>query len=441
MNALKALLAISDWQVWGVQAAMYKICAASQRRRPVPPVGFDVRSPLHRGTTKDGRTKMTIEPIFHPPSPEEISARIGRVQELMRRQSLDWYACVDPDNVYYLTNFANYVHERPFVLLIPATGTPKFIVPKLEIPHVECRKVGEIELIEYFEFPAPPGQGWFDRIAEVISADNRVGVEWACQLKIYDGIVAERVRSDIVDDLRMIKSPYEIGRMIYVGRIASAAMADLLARAEIGRSLSAVGSSARSLMMGMVVKDDPSINPFATRAGAIFQSPHYSEDPHNFTDLAVAMEAGGPHVSLINVVLNGYSSEIERTFFLGHVPEAARRPFDAMMEARRLAFEMIKPGVPMRDVDVAVSNLFKRKGYGENLLHRTGHGMGVTGHEAPFLAEGDNGIIAPGMSFTIEPGIYIKGVGGFRHSDTILVTEDGNVSLTEAPDTIEAMTL
>jgi len=97
--------------------------------------------------------------------------------------------------------------------------------------------------------------------------------------------------------------------------------------------------------------------------------------------------------------------------------------------------------VRMHDIDKAGHDLFRARGFEAQLLHRCGHGMGVTGHEAPFLAEGDHRIIQPGMSFTIEPGIYVKGVGGFRHSDTIIVTEDGIVSLTDAPESLDALTL
>jgi Xaa-Pro dipeptidase len=155
----------------------------------------------------------------------------------------------------------------------------------------------------------------------------------------------------------------------------------------------------------------------------------------------MAMEEGGPHVALVAPRLNGYASEIERTFFLGHVPEAARRPYDVMMEARHLAFALTLPGARMSDVDKAVNALFVERGYADNLLHRTGHGMGVTGHEAPFLAEGDERIIEPGMSLTIEPGIYLPGVGGFRHSDTIIITEAGNRLLTHGPESRDDLTL
>ena len=174
---------------------------------------------------------MKLEPIFESPSVQEIAGRLARVQEKMKENRLDWYACFQPDNVFYLTHFANFVHERPFVLLIPANGTPSFVVPKLEAAHINSRKVGEIELVEYYEYPAPEGRAWFDRLKAVLSGSKRVGVESACTLEIYDAIDAERVRIDIVDDLRLIKTPYEIGRMVYAANIASAAMAELLAEA------------------------------------------------------------------------------------------------------------------------------------------------------------------------------------------------------------------
>lgn len=237
---------------------------------------------------------MKLEPIFTAPPVEEIAERLARVQEKMREHRLDWFACFQPDNVYYLTNFANFVHERPFVLLIPPSGTPRFVVPKLEAAHINSRKVGGIDLVEYFEYPAPAGKAWYDRLKDVLSGSARVGVESACTLEIYDAIDAERVRIDIVDDLRTIKTPYEIGRMVYSANIASTAMEELLANAEPGYPLRKVSASGRASMMGLLMADNPSINPLATRADAIFQPPHYSDDPHNFTDLAMTMVEGCP---------------------------------------------------------------------------------------------------------------------------------------------------
>ena len=141
---------------------------------------------------------------------------------------------------------------------------------------------------------------------------------------------------------------------------------------------------------------------------------------------------------MINGTLNGYGTEIERTVFLGHVPHDAQKPFEVMMATREKALELVVPGNVMHDVDYACNSIFRDEDY---LLHRTGHSIGVTGHEAPFLAEGYPRVIEPGMLFTIEPGVYIPGIGGFRHSDTVLVTEEGNVSLTPVASSLEEMTL
>ncbi|MBA8822642.1 hypothetical protein BRY73_24745 [Ochrobactrum sp. P6BS-III] len=158
-----------------------------------------------------------------------------------------------------------------------------------------------------------------------------------------------------------------------------------------------------------------------------------SHDPHNFSNTNMKMARGGPHVSIIAGTINGYGAEVERTWFIETVPETAKRPFEAMVKARELALELTVPGNLMSYVDQQVIALLAREGYGDNILHRTGHGMGVTGHEAPFLADGYDRMIEPRMSFTIEPGIYLPGVGGFRHSDTIVTTEDGNQLLTGGP--------
>lgn len=111
------------------------------------------------------------------------------------------------------------------------------------------------------------------------------------------------------------------------------------------------------------------------------------------------------------------------------------------MEARQVTFDSIRPGNILGDIDRKVNKLFNNRGFKNARLHRAGHGMGVTAHEAPFIADGDESVIEPGMVLTIEPGIYLPGLGGFRHSDTIVVTETGLVCLTEGPDQLEDLVL
>ena len=112
-----------------------------------------------------------------------------------------------------------------------------------------------------------------------------------------------------------------------------------------------------------------------------------------------------------------------------------------MLDARALAYELLMPGANMSEIDRAVNDLLRDRGHGEHLLHRTGHSFGVTDHEGPFLAEGYEREVVPNMVFSIEPGIYLPGIGGFRFSDTVLVTDQGPVKLTSAPETLQALTL
>ncbi|NIB38147.1 aminopeptidase P family protein [Pseudomaricurvus alkylphenolicus] len=384
---------------------------------------------------------MNIDPVFTFPEPEEMDLRLARVRAEMIKLGLDYYVAQCPDNVFYLTNFANYVHERPFIIIIPITGRLKFIVPKLEIPHVTARKVGEVDLVEYFEFPAPAGRTWADRFKDQFQPGGRVGVESICPLQVYEEVPGTTVRTDIVDDVRQVKTAFEISRIKYSSDLAVEGLGSLLANARPGRTLMDVSSSISGQMMLQALKDMPNTNMLCSKVAAVFQPPEISDDPHNFTDINVAMTEGGPHVCIINGTINGYGTEVERTFFLGHVPEVAKKPYEVMMEARAKAYELAVPGNVMHDVDEAVNNVLKKAGYEDNLLHRTGHSIGVTGHEAPFLAEGYHREIEPGMFFTIEPGIYLPGVGGFRHSDTVMTTDKGNVSMTPMADSLEEMTL
>lgn len=384
---------------------------------------------------------MRPQPISSLPPRDEMQRRLARVRELMAAQRLDCYVACSPDNVFYLTNFANFVHERPFILVVTTSGAPRFVVPRLEVPHVRTRAIGEVELVEYPEFPAPPGCTWADRLEALVAPGARVGVESTCPLQVHEAIPGTRAMVDVIDDARLIKSEYEAGRIAYGCDLISDAHRQLLAGARPGKTLPQVAGEMSALMLPRILRDNPTTNMLATRIASVFQPPGVSHDPHNFTNVNMAMVQGGPHVSIINCTVNGYGAEIERTWFLGTVPENARRPFEVMLEARRWALALAIPGNVMGEVDRRVNAVFQKAGYGEFLLHRTGHGIGVTAHEAPFLADGYEQEIEPGMVLTIEPGVYLPGVGGFRHSDTVMTTREGNVVLTDGPETLDELTL
>lgn len=384
---------------------------------------------------------MRYDAICEPPQAPEIEVRRAKAQAAMAKAGLDALVLFNPDNIFYMTNFANFVHERPFVLVLPDKGDPVFVMPRLEEPHVRIRSVGALEFAPYFEFPAPTGEDWDTKLKEVLGGAATLGIETDCPRFISDALEARDTVCEIIEDLRAIKSPYEISRHQYSCDLMMLGLEELLAQCIPGVLAMTAYSTASSKMTQKMFTDLPTANIFSTDLKAGAQPQKITHDPHNFTDFFIPFTEGGPHVSLAAGRANGYGAEVERTFFLGHVPDAAKRPFDVMMEARALAYELAVPGAIMHDVDAAVNALLRKAGYGDNLLHRTGHGFGVTGHEGPFLAEGDMREIRPGMVFSIEPGIYLPDVGGFRHSDTVLITETGNHNMTPFAETLKDLTL
>jgi Xaa-Pro aminopeptidase len=137
----------------------------------------------------------------------------------------------------------------------------------------------------------------------------------------------------------------------------------------------------------------------------------------------------------------GYNAELERALVIGPVSDEVRRLFDHAAAAQQVAFEAIRPGVTCADVDEAVLRYFEQHDLLRYWRQHVGHAIGLRNHEAPFLDVGDHTRIEPGMVFTVEPGVYSAEVGGFRHSDTVVVTEDGIDLLTDYPSDIESLTI
>ncbi|NQU08233.1 MAG: aminopeptidase P family protein [Candidatus Abyssubacteria bacterium] len=381
------------------------------------------------------------KPIASPPSKEELFGRLEKVRALMAERNFDYYVSFDPVNIYYLTNFANYVHERPFILIISPDGAPRMVCPLLETTHVKTRAKLDLEYVTYYEFPAPEGENWFDLYRPLIPKNARVGVESAMPYGISKETPGELVLDDIIEEVRLVKTEYEIGRNVHACGIINEGHKKLLEIARPGVLELMIYSEVQRSMMEKVVADIPDANFMVTNLSAAVWPPSISHDPHLIPTPFTAMEEGGPHVSGVGGQVDGYGVEVERTFFLGNAPEDAKKPFEVSMEARAKAYELAKPGAVLSEIDRAVRKVIIDAGYEDNILHRTGHGFGITGHEAPYVALGDDRRLVPGMLISIEPGIYMKGLGGFRHSDTILITETGNISLTDAPETLKDLVI
>lgn len=384
---------------------------------------------------------VKITPVTSKPEKQELQSRIDSLRTYMAKEKLDYYICANTENVYYLTNFAYIPFERPFFLVVPAAGKPMMITPGLEISHAQDRVLLDVEYHTYYEFPAPNGRTYVDTLKKIIPDGAAVGIESSITLALK-GVMPGRLKAvDIVDDARMVKSEYEVGRIAHACSILETGMKTALELSRPGAQQLAVYSEGTRQMLARVLLEIHNPNILVSKAVCAVWPGKLSAQPHSMPGLFDLFEEGGPNVVIIAVQADGYSAELERTFFMGSIPDEARDPYSAMMEARAKAFKLVRPGIPAAEVDKEVLKVIEDRGYKDYILHRTGHGFGITGHEPPWVALGSETILKKNMIISIEPGIYIPGLGGFRHSDTVLVTEEGCLSLTEWPDRLEDLTL
>jgi len=165
---------------------------------------------------------------------------------------------------------------------------------------------------------------------------------------------------------------------------------------------------------------------------AMFVGGRSTAMPHGFVK-GHGIQKGDVLVSGAGADIDGYRSELERTMIVGDPTAEQERAFGAMLGLQSRAIEVMAPGVPAGEVELAVIQFANEVGVEDHLRHHVGHSIGIEGHEAPFLDRGDDAILEAGMVFTVEPGLYLKELGGFRHSDTVLITEDGRRVMTDYP--------
>lgn len=371
---------------------------------------------------------------------QEFAARLERLRGLIRFAGLDAFIVSDKESIYYLTGAVYEPLERPFFIVIDGGSKSDLIAPLLEQRHM--RKVPNWFTVHaYREFPAPAGEGWSEKLEEVLGDSRvRVGIEPTLSCAIARQIREGQVEiHPFVEHLRLVKSTLEVQFLRRSAGFAVKATQALLDNAGYGRSI-VDGYMAKRAVMADVVASLPYWEVTTTDiVMAIWAAPR-SADPHSIPALEDVMEEG-PHVALVLSRINGYATECERTFFVSPPTANDRDLFGVMEQARKIGFGMVRPGVRGAEIDAAVTDYLKGKGHSDHLLHRTGHGFGLGAHEGPWVAVGSDDVLQENMLISIEPGIYLPEYGGVRHSDTVLVTSDGYEVLTPMATSLDAMTL
>jgi len=356
------------------------------------------------------------------------------------------FIILSPKSIYYLTGFTMIPTERPFMLVFK-NETINFFVPELEKQHVED-EVPEAEIVEsYFDYPdlIHPMIHFTKFMKETLKIKGKLGAEGGGARGIwgYKGPsfketlkIPVNIHTDIITDMRIIKDSDEIAcirESAKWGNLAHELLQQYTAVGENEIDVSFRASHEASKKMRETLGPDYTPLGYGSRpceAGYRGQIGPYSAIPHSMTRNAV-FQKGDTLVTGASANVGGYLSELERTMFMGEPNEQQKEYFTIMLKAQQVAFDTFGPEIPMSKVDHATRTVFKEAGLMNMVQHHTGHAIGLEGHERPFLDIGLNEKMKPGMVFTVEPGIYDRSIGGFRHSDTIVITDDGMEIITQ----------
>ena len=358
------------------------------------------------------------------------------------------FVLFSPNNVSYFSRFGFVATERPIAYLLTPDRSI-LLLPRLEVEHGE--EVGLVdEVIPYPEYPGdrPALEYLRDKITDLGVDNANIGVDSDGYGRLYgyrgpklSELLPNAQIVDVLDEIehmQMINSDEELALIREACKWGDVAHRYLQDFCEIGVSEIEVAEKASvAASQDMLHALGPDFRPrsmFGSVAHAGFrgQVGAASANPHALANNAL-LQAGDCLVTGAAASVFGYSGELERSMIVGDPSPDQERYFNLMLDTQTLALETIRPGIPCSAVDEAVNAFFVEHGLQENWRHHTGHAKSTLIHEAPFLDKGDHRLIEVGMVFTVEPGIYVTGLGGFRHSDTVAVTETGIEWLTDYP--------
>jgi Xaa-Pro aminopeptidase len=385
----------------------------------------------------------------------EYEARIEGLVRHASEKDLSGIVLFDSHYIVYYSDFAFIPTERPIALAISAQGERVLFVPRLELEHAKAEAL--VDRVEYYlEYPGDPRpMALFAEVLSGMGIADRVGADsdgYPWILGYQGPSLTELTGAEIVsvgsliEAQMMIKSPAEVALIRESAKWSNLAHRLLQRYTRVGAtetevSLRASQEATLALVdtLGPLYRARSWISQGA-QAGYRGQIGRHAAIPHALAMNATFM-AGDVLVTGASAAVWGYQAELERTMIVGPASDEQRRFFEHMVAAQEIAFEALRPGAKCSDVDLAV-----RRYYGEQDLmpywkHHTGHCIGLRYHEGPFLDSGDPTLIQPGMVFTIEPGLYASGLGGFRHSDTAVITQDGMELLTYYPRDLESLTI
>ena len=368
----------------------------------------------------------------------ERQQRQESARQLMRENNLDAILMIGGTSLLYFTNIRWWNSERLFAAVLPAKGDPFYVCPAFEEDRareqIASGPGGSNPDVRTWQEDDDPYKLVAAGLRDRGIASGRLGIEERTTFVFSDGVAKAAPQSNITNatpvtaGCRMIKTPHEMELMRLANQV----------------TLQAYEAVYKALAPGMTQYDFANLiaaayDKLGFRGEAIVNVGESSALPHGSVKPQVIREGT---IVLIDdgCSVEGYQSDISRTFVLGKPTDKMRKVFDIVHGAQSAALKQARPGVEAQSVDAAARKAIGEAGYGPDykyFTHRVGHGIGMDGHEWPYLVRGDTIALRPGMTFSDEPGIYIRGEFGVRLEDDMHITEDGAELFTPQSPSLE----
>jgi Xaa-Pro aminopeptidase len=355
-----------------------------------------------------------------------IADRLEGARERLRQRG--WHALWlgQSTNLRYLSGVVEKPSERLFGAFVPAEGEPAMIVPRLY--HDEMADVSAIGTVRSWtdeDGMASAVQRWIDvPPGATVAVDPLIEARFLFLLQDELPRVRFASAAPLLADMRLHKDEYEKACLRRAARMADAVMAEITGRSPVGRKEREVAADIERLFEEHG-SEGVSFSPISS-AGPNAAFPHHMPDD-------TVVQAGQCLVLDFGGVYQGYASDITRTVFAGDPPAELRRIYEVVRAAQQHAVQGLRPGMPAQAADALARDSISRAGYGPAFIHRLGHGIGLDVHEAPYLVAGSDAPLEPGVAFSVEPGVYLTGLGGVRIEDIVVMNDDGPERLNHAP--------
>ena len=354
---------------------------------------------------------------------------LSRLDALLERSGADLVGFVPGENMVYFTGLHFHLSERPILGLYSRQGL-SFIIPELEVTKLDARP--DLEARRFLWADQSGYQGAFDEaVAALASGDASCALDGET-LRYFEWLALEKAGLSAANTsdagqlfltMRARKSPPEIAKMQRAIDISEAALAATMQWARPGMSEREIADKLSAEMLARGAQG---------LAFLLVLTGEKSGLPHGNTGERVWGEGEFLLIDF-GARYQDYPADITRTFCAGEPTAQMRAMYDAVYAANLAARQFARAGVSCEAVDRVAREAIDAAGLGDYFIHRLGHGLGLSVHELPNMVEGNKQLLQPGMVFTIEPGVYVPGVGGVRIEDNVVVTEDGIDVLTSYP--------